>query len=49
MRERAAVGIGYMGEAAAPAKEKVQAALAKAGNEREKKLLEWCLEEIESD
>jgi len=47
MRERAAVALGYMGPAAAPAKEGVTAALGKASSEREKRLLQWCLREID--
>jgi len=46
MRERAAVGLAYMGAAAAPAVDRVQAALSKASSEREKRLLAWCLREI---
>ena len=44
-RERAALAFGYMGAAAAPAQAKLQAALAKAPTEREKRLLEWALRE----
>lgn len=46
MRERAAVALGYMGSAAASAKDRVAVALAKVSSEREKRLLEWCLREI---
>jgi HEAT repeat protein len=46
MRERAAVALGYMGPAAASARERVTAALAKVSSEREKRLLEWCRREI---
>jgi hypothetical protein len=35
-----------MGAAAAPAVDRVQAALSKASSEREKRLLAWCLREI---
>jgi hypothetical protein len=49
MRERAAVGIGYMGETAGSAKTQVEAALAKAPTEREKKLLAWVLRQIDGD
>lgn len=47
MRERATVALGYMGKAAAPAKEKVKAALDKAPTEREQRLLQWCLRELD--
>ena len=47
MRERATVALGYMGPAAARAKERVAAALGKVSSEREKHLLEWCLREID--
>jgi HEAT repeat protein len=46
MRQRAAVALGYMGPAAAPAIDRVQAALAKAATERERRLIGWCLREI---
>ena len=53
MRERAIVALGYMGPAAAPARERVMAALAVGAthaspvrSEREKRLMEWCLREI---
>jgi hypothetical protein len=45
-RERAAAALGNMGAAAAPGIERVKAALGKASNEREKRLLAWCLREI---
>jgi hypothetical protein len=45
-RERSAVALGYMGPAAAPAKPQVAAAVDKAADEREKRLLKWCLREI---
>ncbi|MCY3021138.1 MAG: hypothetical protein NTW87_19160, partial [Planctomycetota bacterium] len=47
MRERAAVALGYMGLAAAPAKDQVKTALAKAPTEREQRLLQWCLREMD--
>jgi hypothetical protein len=46
MRQRATVALGYMGPAAAPAKTRVDAALAKASSEREQRLIKWCLREI---
>ena len=46
MRERATVALGYMGPAAAPAKDRVAAAVAKASSEREGRLIQWCLREI---
>ena len=49
MRERATVALGNMGPAAAPAKGQVEAAISKASTERERKLLEWCLREINDD
>jgi HEAT repeat protein len=49
MRERATVALGYMGEAAAPAREKVQAVLRTTSNDREKRLLEWCLREMDGE
>ena len=49
MRERAAVALGYMGESAATAKPKVEAALGKAPTEREKLLMQWCLREIDGE
>jgi hypothetical protein len=45
-RERAAVALGYMGPAAAPAKARVAEALARSEDEREQLLLNWCLREI---
>jgi HEAT repeat protein len=47
MRERAAVAIGYMGRAAAPAKRQVARAVGNAVNEKEQRLLKWCLREID--
>jgi HEAT repeat protein len=48
-RERAAVGLGYMGPAAASARPVVEAAIAKARDEHEKRLLQWCLREMGKD
>jgi hypothetical protein len=47
MRERATVALGYMGRAAAPARAQVAKALDEAKDEREQRLLKWCLREIE--
>jgi HEAT repeat protein len=47
MRERATVALGYMGIAASGARERVAVALGKASSEHEKRLLEWCLREID--
>ncbi|HVT82640.1 MAG TPA: HEAT repeat domain-containing protein [Phycisphaerae bacterium] len=49
LRERAAVALGYMGEAAAPAKPAIESAIAKAPTEKEKRLLEWTLRQIEGE
>jgi HEAT repeat protein len=46
-RERAIVALGYMGSAADVARAQVAAALGKASSEHEKRLLEWCLREID--
>lgn len=46
-RERAAVALGYMGPAAAPAKPQLVLAIEKAPGEKEQRLLKWCLREIE--
>ena len=46
-RERAAVALGYMGRPAAAAKPRVARALESAGDERERRLLQWCLRELE--
>jgi HEAT repeat protein len=46
MRERAVVALGFMGSAARPASDSLQAALAATTNEREKKLIAWSLREI---
>jgi hypothetical protein len=40
------VALGYMGPAAAPAKARLEAAMAQAPSPREQKLLRWCLREI---
>ncbi len=45
-RERAAVALGYMGPAAAPAKDHVALAVANAPTEREQRLIRWCLRQI---
>ena len=47
LRERAAVAIGYMGEDGEGATDAVKAALAATANEKEKKLLEWTLRQID--
>lgn len=47
MRERAIVALGHMGRAAAPAKDRVTTALKACRNEREERLLKWCLREID--
>jgi HEAT repeat protein len=49
MRERAAVALGQMGPAAASAKDSIEAALNKAPADSEKRLLKWCLREIQRD
>ena len=46
-RERTAVAIGYMGSSAAAARPEVAKALAACRDEREQRLLKWCLREIE--
>jgi hypothetical protein len=46
MRERATVALGYMGPAAATAKDRVAAAIAKVPSDREGRLMRWCLREI---
>jgi hypothetical protein len=45
-RERAAVALGYMGPAAAPAKTQIAQALDYAPTEREQRLLRWCLRQV---
>jgi len=47
MRERVTVALGYMGKAAAPAQERIKTALSKAPTEREQRLLQWCLREVD--
>jgi HEAT repeat protein len=47
MRERAAVALGYMGKTAVAAKPKVAQALKAAQDEREQRLLKWCMRELE--
>jgi len=47
MRERVTVALGYMGKAAAPAKERIKTALNKAPTEREQRLIQWCLREVD--
>ena len=49
MRERATVALGYMGTAAAPARDQVQTVLRTTSSEREKRLLEWCLREMDGE
>jgi HEAT repeats len=47
VRERAAVALGYMGRAARAAKPQVDQALKASPDEREQRLLQWCLRELE--
>jgi len=47
MRERATVAIGYMGRAAVAAKSQVAETLKGSQDEREQRLLQWCLRELE--
>jgi hypothetical protein len=47
MRERATVAIGYMGRAAAAVRPQVAQALKTSPDEREQRLLRWCLRELE--
>ncbi len=47
LRERAAVAIGYMGEDGEGAAAEMKAAIGKAENEKERKLMEWTLRQIE--
>lgn len=49
MRERAAVAIGFMSQDGAPARTDVEAAVAKAASERERKLLQWTLRQIDDE
>ncbi len=46
-RERAAVALGYIGRPAAAAKLQVALALQTAGDEREQRLLKWCLRQLD--
>ena len=46
VRERAAVALGYMGRAASSAEPQVAEALKAAQDEREQRLLTWCLREL---
>ncbi|HEY2882733.1 MAG TPA: hypothetical protein VGJ15_09875, partial [Pirellulales bacterium] len=48
LRERATVALGFMGPPAAAAKNQLAAALNKTSDERERKLIEWSLREIEA-
>jgi hypothetical protein len=49
MRERATVALGYMGEAAEPAREALVAAAKKATNEKERRLMEWAVRQIDGE
>jgi hypothetical protein len=46
MRERAAVAVGYMGHAANRVRPLVADALKNSTDEREQRLLRWCLREL---
>ena len=46
VRERATVALGFMGPAASPAKDRIEAALAKVASEEEGRLMKWCLREM---
>jgi hypothetical protein len=46
MRERAAVALGYMGPAAAPARHQLTAAMNKAPTEREQRLILWSVRQV---
>jgi HEAT repeat protein len=46
VRQRAVVAVGYMGRAAAAAKPQVEKALKATEDEREERLLKWCLREL---
>jgi HEAT repeat protein len=48
-RERAAVAIGYMGDAGLPAKNALETAAGKAANERENRLIQWALRQVEKE
>src|SRR5206468_3952146 len=45
-RERAAVALGYMGKPAAGARQQLVEALKLAEDERERRLMQWCLREM---
>jgi len=47
MRERATVALGYMGRAAGAARAHVAETLKSSQDEREQRLLKWCLRELE--
>jgi len=49
MRERAVVGLGFMGYAAAGARDKLAAAQAKATDDKEKLLIAWALRAIDRE
>jgi HEAT repeat protein len=49
LRERAIVALGYMGPPAAAAKEPLTTALSKTSNPQEKRLIQWCLREVDAD
>ena len=49
IRERAVVALGYMGEDAEPARDALAAALKKAANEREQRLIEWAIRQIDGE
>ena len=49
VRERAAVAIGYMGNEGAPAKSALETAVGKASNEREKRLMQWAVRQVEKE
>ena len=49
MRERAAVALGHMGQQAEAARGQIETALTKASTEREKRVMEWALRQINGD
>jgi hypothetical protein len=49
LRERAAVAIGHMKSAAAPARTRLQAALSSARNDHEKRLIGWAIRQLDMD
>ena len=49
MRERATVALGYMGDDAEAAREPLKAALKKSDNEKEKRLIQWSLRQVDGD